>query len=87
MRTARPTTSTRPDGIAFSPLDHALYVCNPSLGLVRVEAGGRHAIFAVGAGGQTNPRSLNYVDNREKQRNDDAADDDREKNYQGRLQQ
>ena len=38
-------------GIAFSPLDHALYVCNPSLGLVRVEADGRHAIFATGAGG------------------------------------
>ncbi len=28
-------------GIAFSPLDHALYVCNPSLGLVRVDAAGR----------------------------------------------
>src|SRR5262249_28071993 len=39
-------------GIAFSPLDHALYVCNPSLGLVRVEADGRHAVFADGAGGQ-----------------------------------
>jgi gluconolactonase len=40
-------------GIAISPLDHALYVCNPSLGLVRVEADGRHAIFARGAGGHT----------------------------------
>ncbi len=35
-------------GIAFSPLDHALYVCNPSLGLVRIEADGRHAGFATG---------------------------------------
>jgi gluconolactonase len=38
-------------GIAFSSLDHALYVCNPSLGLVRVEADGRHAVFADGAEG------------------------------------
>src|SRR5438270_1926265 len=37
-------------GIAFSPLDHALYVCNPSLGLARVEADGRHTVFAAGAG-------------------------------------
>jgi gluconolactonase len=37
-------------GIALSPLDHALYICNPSLGLVRVEADGRHAVFATGAG-------------------------------------
>src|SRR5204862_3165295 len=36
-------------GIAFSPLDHALYVCNRSLGLVRVEAHGRHAAFATAA--------------------------------------
>jgi gluconolactonase len=36
-------------GIAFSPLDHALYVCNPSLGLARVEADGRHTVFATGA--------------------------------------
>lgn len=35
-------------GIAFSPLDHALYVCNPSLGLVRVDAEGRHEVFATG---------------------------------------
>lgn len=40
-------------GIAFSPLDHALYVCNPGLGLVRVEADGRHSVFATGAGGHT----------------------------------
>src|SRR5262249_45691727 len=29
-------------GLAFSPTDHALYACNPALGLVRVEADGRH---------------------------------------------
>jgi gluconolactonase len=40
-------------GIAFSPIDHALYVCNPSLGLVRVEADGRNAVFADGAEGHT----------------------------------
>src|SRR5262245_37624804 len=40
-------------GLAFSPLDDALYACNPSLGLVRVEAGGRHAIFAAAAEGRT----------------------------------
>jgi gluconolactonase len=38
-------------GLAFSPLDHSLYVCNPGLGLVRVEADGRHTIFATKAGG------------------------------------
>jgi gluconolactonase len=38
-------------GIAFSPLDHALYVCNPSLGLVRVQADGRHEVFATSADG------------------------------------
>src|SRR5262245_23351531 len=38
-------------GIAFSPLDHALYVCNPGLGLVRVGADGRHTVFANGVGG------------------------------------
>lgn len=37
-------------GIAFSPVDHALYVCNPSLGLVRLEADGRHSLFATGSG-------------------------------------
>src|SRR4051812_22978690 len=35
-------------GIAFSPRDHALYVCNPSHGLVRVEPDGRHTVFARG---------------------------------------
>src|SRR5439155_7221233 len=40
-------------GIAFSPLDHALYVCNPSLGLVRVQADGRHEVFATEAGGHS----------------------------------
>src|SRR5215212_558841 len=38
-------------GIAFSPADEALYVCNPSLGVVRVEADGRHDVFARGAEG------------------------------------
>lgn len=38
-------------GLAFSPRDHALYACNPSLGLVRVEADGRWDIFATEAGG------------------------------------
>jgi gluconolactonase len=38
-------------GLAFSPLDHALYACNPAHGLVRVEPDGRHLIFATGAGG------------------------------------
>jgi gluconolactonase len=37
-------------GIAFSPLDHALYVCNPSVGLARVEADGKNCVFATGAG-------------------------------------
>jgi gluconolactonase len=36
-------------GIAFSPLDHALYVCNAKQGLMRVEADGRHALFAAEA--------------------------------------
>jgi gluconolactonase len=40
-------------GIAFSPIDHVLYACNPGLGLVRVEADGRHAVFADGAEGHT----------------------------------
>src|SRR6266481_1506482 len=38
-------------GIAFSPLDHALYVCNTKLGIFRVEADGQHALFAAQAGG------------------------------------
>lgn len=37
-------------GLAFSPLDHALYVANPDLGVVRVEADGRHTVFATGIG-------------------------------------
>src|SRR5437762_12429651 len=36
-------------GIAFSPLDHALFVCNTKLGLFRVAADGRHALFATEA--------------------------------------
>jgi len=39
-------------GIAFSPLDHSLYVCNAKLGLVRVDADGRHALFADEAEGR-----------------------------------
>jgi len=38
-------------GIAFSPLDHSLYVCNAKMGLVRVDADGRHALFAAAAEG------------------------------------
>ncbi len=38
-------------GLAFSPSDGALHVCNPSLGVVRVDAEGRHTVFATGAGG------------------------------------
>src|SRR5215471_7050374 len=38
-------------GIAFSPLDQVLYVCNSKLGLFRVEAAGRHALFSDSAGG------------------------------------
>jgi gluconolactonase len=33
-------------GIAFSPLDGALYVCNSKLGIFRVEMDGRHELFA-----------------------------------------
>jgi gluconolactonase len=40
-------------GLAVSPVDRALYVCNPSLGLVRVEADGGHSVFATGAAGHT----------------------------------
>jgi sugar lactone lactonase YvrE len=39
-------------GLAFSPLDQALYACNPALGLVRVDTDGRHSVFATGAGGR-----------------------------------
>src|SRR5262245_51879626 len=38
-------------GIAISPLDQALYVCNSKLGLFRVEADGRHGLFATAAAG------------------------------------
>jgi gluconolactonase len=38
-------------GIAFSPIDQALHVCNPAHGLVRVEPDGSHSVFATGAGG------------------------------------
>ena len=40
-------------GLACSPLDDALYVCNPTHGLVRVHADGRHTVFATGADGHT----------------------------------
>lgn len=36
-------------GVAFSPLDHTLYVCNSLLGVVRVETDGRHTVFAAGS--------------------------------------
>jgi gluconolactonase len=38
-------------GIAFSPLDGALYACNPTHGLVRVDGDGRHSVFATGVEG------------------------------------
>ncbi|HEY1381693.1 MAG TPA: SMP-30/gluconolactonase/LRE family protein [Gemmataceae bacterium] len=38
-------------GIAFSPLDHALYVCNSVHGLVRIGADGQYGVFATGADG------------------------------------
>jgi gluconolactonase len=38
-------------GLAFSPVDQALYACNPALGLVRVDRDGRHSVFATRAGG------------------------------------
>jgi gluconolactonase len=34
-------------GLAFSPVDHALYVCNAKLGVVRVDPDGRHLLFAA----------------------------------------
>jgi gluconolactonase len=37
-------------GIAFSP-DQVLFVCNPALGIVRVERNGRHAVFAEACAG------------------------------------
>ncbi len=36
-------------GIAFSPADE-LYVCNPALGIVRVNKSGAHEVFAASAG-------------------------------------
>src|SRR3954454_15265143 len=38
-------------GIALSPLDGALYVCNSKLGLFRVTADGRHGLFATETSG------------------------------------
>jgi gluconolactonase len=38
-------------GIAFSP-DNQLYVCNPSLGIVRVRRDGKHEVIAADAGRQ-----------------------------------
>src|SRR5688500_1013220 len=38
-------------GLAFSP-DDELFVCNPSLGVVRVSRDGRHEVFASHVGGQ-----------------------------------
>ncbi len=38
-------------GIAFSPLDQALYVCNSKLGVFRVAADGKHELFATEAAG------------------------------------
>jgi len=38
-------------GIAFSP-DQILYVCNPSLGIVRVEPSGQHTVFAEACAGR-----------------------------------
>lgn len=37
-------------GVAFSPLDHALYVCNTKLGLFRGNADGQYSFFATQAG-------------------------------------
>src|SRR5947207_15971225 len=37
-------------GLAFSPLDQSLYVCNSQLGIFRVEANGSHSLFATQAG-------------------------------------
>jgi sugar lactone lactonase YvrE len=39
-------------GIAFSPLDQALYICNTKQGVYRLEADGRHALFANETQGQ-----------------------------------
>src|SRR5436190_16636179 len=39
-------------GLAFSPLDHSLYICNSKLGLFRVDSSGQHALFATEIEGQ-----------------------------------
>jgi gluconolactonase len=39
-------------GVALSPLDHALYACNPTFGLLRIDAAGRHSVFSSGPEGQ-----------------------------------
>jgi len=39
-------------GLAFSPLDHALYVCNAKLGIFRVQTNGTYEIFASEIAGQ-----------------------------------
>jgi gluconolactonase len=39
-------------GIAFSPVDGALYVCNSKLGLFRIAADGKSDLFATAAAGQ-----------------------------------
>src|SRR5436190_9373200 len=36
-------------GVAFSPIDQALYVCNAKLGIFRVEASGSYSLFATHA--------------------------------------
>src|SRR6266513_458846 len=38
-------------GVAFSPLDHSLYVCNAKLGVFRVGADGQHQLFGAEATG------------------------------------
>jgi gluconolactonase len=37
-------------GLAFSPVNRSLYVCNAKLGIFRVESNGSHALFAAHAG-------------------------------------
>src|SRR4051812_14995569 len=39
-------------GIAFSPIDKALYVCNAKLGIFRVSDDGQHSLFAAEVGGR-----------------------------------
>jgi gluconolactonase len=45
------TVGTFNAGLAFSPIDDALFVCNPANGIVRVERNGRHQVFASEAQG------------------------------------